>query len=366
MSDSVALLEGDRSRHKCLEPKVLCPLLVSIGLLSLTTAVCIGYFSDNYGDSLPIRIMALNTWGMPELFGAKDKDLRMKAIGRMLAKQEYDLYLFEELWLRPDHNTILQHLPHGYHMTSYDSMTQKECPYDVFTPGLCCDGAATPSGCSGLAIASRFPFTQTSFTIYNKHGPIADGEKLARKGFGRVRIAPKENVTIDVFVTHTCANDEVLDKTAREHQVAQLLESVQASSADFALLGGDFNSDPRASNEATYAHLKKTMASSMEDFFKHITDWLVPKKASYGNPRNSYSNMYAPVLYDYIWHRTKPGNLIVTNMFDLPFLTTTKTMLTQHEDSSVSKKSGATSKKQVSLSDHEAVSASLYLFKKKY
>ena len=31
MSDSVALLEGDRSRHKCLEPKVLCPLLVSIG-----------------------------------------------------------------------------------------------------------------------------------------------------------------------------------------------------------------------------------------------------------------------------------------------------------------------------------------------
>lgn len=365
MSDSVALLEEERPRHKCLQPKVLCPLLVSIGLLSLTTAVCIGYFSDNFGAAVPLRILALNTWGMPELFGAKDKELRMKAIGQMLAKKEYDIYLFEELWLRPDHNTILQHLPDGYHMTSYDSMTQKECPYDVFTPGLCCDGAATPSGCSGLAIASRFPFIESSFTVYNEHGPMADGEKLARKGFGRVRIAPKENLTIDVFVTHTCASDAVADKTAREHQVAQLLASVKASSADFTLLGGDFNSDPRAPNETTYTSLKKSLSSSMEDFFKHIRDWLVPKKASYGNPRNSYSNMYAPVLYDYIWHRAQPGNLIVTNMFDLPFLTTVKTKLSQHEDSS-SSKTGSTSTTHVSLSDHEPVSASLYLFKKKY
>ena len=38
-------------------------------------------------------------------------------------------------------------------------MTQKECPYDVFTPGLCCDGAATPSGCSGWDIFAFLPFS---------------------------------------------------------------------------------------------------------------------------------------------------------------------------------------------------------------
>ncbi len=32
--------------------------------------------------------------------------------------------------------------------------------------------------------------------------------------------------------------------------------------------------------------------SSMEEFFKHIPDWLTPSRASYGNPRNTYSNNY--------------------------------------------------------------------------
>ena len=53
----------------------------------------------------------------------------------------------------------------------------------------------------------------------------------------------------------------------------------------------------------------------MEDFFKIITDWLIPKRATYANPRNTYSGAngsiyppgsgsnYPPVLYDYIWHK---------------------------------------------------------------
>ena len=53
----------------------------------------------------------------------------------------------------------------------------------------------------------------------------------------------------------------------------------------------------------------------MEDFFKIITDWLIPKRATYANPRNTYSgangsiyppgnsSKYPPVLYDYIWHK---------------------------------------------------------------
>ena len=43
--------------------------------------------------------------------------------------------------------------------------------------------------------------------------------------------------------------------------------------------------------------------SSIEEFFLDIESWLAPDRATYGNPRNSYSNMYSPVLYDYVWHK---------------------------------------------------------------
>ena len=61
--------------------------------------------------------MALNTWGMPATFGAEDKEIRMEAIGRLIQDQEYDVYLMEELWMKPDHATIQKMLPEGFHMT---------------------------------------------------------------------------------------------------------------------------------------------------------------------------------------------------------------------------------------------------------
>lgn len=137
MSDSVALLEGDMLLAKCLE------------LQSALSFACLGLYLDNcrlhgilqwqlwagttpflvtlqglsFQDSSPSALWHIQHLGMPELFGAKDKDLRMKAIGRMLAKQEYDFYLFEELWLRPDHNTILISTPRIPHdqLWQYDT-----------------------------------------------------------------------------------------------------------------------------------------------------------------------------------------------------------------------------------------------------
>ncbi len=35
---------------------------------------------------------------------------------------------------------------------------------------------------SGLAVASRYPMNEIEFTMYTVHGPLNDGEKLARKG----------------------------------------------------------------------------------------------------------------------------------------------------------------------------------------
>ena len=57
--------------------------------------------------------MSLNTWGMPRTFGSEDKSLRMEAIGNHIKKGEYDVYLLEELWMRPDHNVIKSLIPEG-------------------------------------------------------------------------------------------------------------------------------------------------------------------------------------------------------------------------------------------------------------
>jgi hypothetical protein len=71
-----------------------------------------------------------------------------------------------------------------------------------------------------------------------------------------VRIEPQENLTVDVFLTHTCANDE--NSWCRDAQIRQLVTAVGKSAADFVILGGDFNLDPRA-NETGYHTLKEEL-----------------------------------------------------------------------------------------------------------
>lgn len=114
--------------------------------------------------------MSLNTWGMPHSLGSEDKELRMAAIGRYINKSEHDVYLLEELWMRPDYATIARHVPEGWFITDYSAMTNGGC-----------DGVAAPDGCSGLAVVSRFPFievsqeaitvsdTQTSITLMSRN-----------------------------------------------------------------------------------------------------------------------------------------------------------------------------------------------------
>ena len=68
----------------------------------------------------------------------------MEAIGKELSKAHHDLYLFSELWMQPDHETIAAHVPKGYTMTGFRQLALSDC-----------DGRATPLFCSGLAIVSR-------------------------------------------------------------------------------------------------------------------------------------------------------------------------------------------------------------------
>ena len=73
----------------------------------------------------------------------------MEKIGHLLGRGDYDLVLLEELWMRPDHETIKAALGPGLHMTEYDDLNK-------------CQGTIWPWGCSGLAIISRYKIIATT------------------------------------------------------------------------------------------------------------------------------------------------------------------------------------------------------------
>jgi len=243
----------------------------------------------------------------------------------------------EELWMRKDYKRIKNHIPDGWFITGYDEMTNGKC-----------DGFAAPDGCSGLALVSKYPFIEKSFVGYDDTGSIehiTDGEYLAHKGFGKVRIEPKPGYIVDVFWTHTCASD--YNDYYRQRQVKQLMRNVLKSDADFVVLGGDFNSDPIVNEkETTLKVIEDFMVNAIEEYFKEREKWLVPEEATYGNIKNSYSYEYGPRHYDYIFHRVNGDQKMKTKYFGVPILQFNKDP--QHI---------------VSFSDHQAITAELMLFK---
>ena len=52
-----------------------------------------------------------------------------------------------------------------------------------------------------------------------------------------------------------------------------------------------------------YYIIQQFMHNACEELFRQLKEWLLPKFATYGNQRNSFSYMYDPVTYDYIFHR---------------------------------------------------------------
>ncbi len=239
-SSSCAAVNAARRHPRCLF-FLLALFLIAVGH---AVAVYFIYFRCNaYNGCTSVRVMTLNTWGMPAVFGSEYKEPRMAAIADELSKGHYDVYLFEELWMQADHSTVAAKLPKGYHMTAFRDLALSTC-----------DGRVMPTACSGLAIASRFPFEEKEFNSYTYHGdPVkaaVDGEWLARKGVGRVRIRPMENVTLDVFVTHTAADPDphvhnYTNEYYRVHQVRELMDTyISNATGDVVLLGGDFNAGP--------------------------------------------------------------------------------------------------------------------------
>jgi len=302
--------------------------------------------NDFVGQCVRVKVLALNTWGMPALFGSQYKTERMLAIRDMLAKGEHDLYLFEELWMEGDHNTVASGTPGGFTFTGFRQLALPTC-----------DGRVAPTFCSGLAIASRYPIEEVEFNSYTWHGDAAkafiDGEYLAKKGVGRVRIKLFDDVSVDVFVTHTAADPDQRyhdynNSYYRDRQVKELMEKyVNKSRADVVLLGGDFNAGPDFDKGLPYKEITDYMKNCVEEIFYKLKQWLAPRYSTYANPANTFSfGITPPVIYDYIFYRSNRNDVQVwTNWFDVPFL---KFPLDKQN-------------KTISYSDHEAVMSTIHV-----
>jgi len=328
-----------RHKKKCRFGGVLGLLLILAGIALAT------YFIYFHGRT-KLHVFEFNVWGMPGgMGGCKYKAERMKALADLIKSRKpyFDLFLLAELWMQADHELLAKAAKSvGLHMTGFRQLASGAC-----------DGRVLITECSGLAIISAYPFKDIEFHEYTWKGKIWDGEALAGKGIGRVRIEPKPNTTVDVFVTHTIADGTTMynETWYRIKQAEELVESyLKKSTADAIILGGDFNAPPILKEGEPYFIIQKFMQNACEELFRQLKEWLAPKFATYGNQRNSFSSNYDPVTYDYIFHRSmNPMTQVWANWFELPFLQTNITE-TQKEVF-------------ITLSDHEPVISTIYVKK---
>ena len=357
------------SKHK----KMLICLLILLIIVGNILAIYFIYFYNN----VRLKVLAYNVWGMPAgIGGCQDKEARIAALAQGIKNQavganqeDFDVVLFEELWMQADHDTIAANLPEGFHMTGYRQLASAWC-----------DGRVLITSCSGLAIVSRYPFQEVEFNMYTYRGSIWDGEGLAGKGVGRVRIEPMPNLTVDIFITHTIADSGITmynNTWVRINQVEELMSTyIEKSDADAVILGGDFNSAPTNNPGEPFQIIKsRGMVNSVQEIFYKLDEWLHPKFATYANIRNTFSYMYTPVVYDYIFHRSNSKHTLCwTNWFDSP-LFTTRILLSEHANISKVVETNDTSPALtadlemegkeivISLSDHEPVISTIYIKK---
>jgi len=328
-SDRTQLLQDDvetRGRSCCTHKRLLC-FFIALLLIIAGHVIAIYYIHlrcTPENNCVPLKVMSLNTWGMPEKLGSEFKTQRMEAIGKEIQKGEFDIYLLEELWMQADHETIA-----NFSRSANFSITG----FRQLAPAAC-DGRVLPTYCSGLAIVSRFPFKEVEFNAYTYRGDPAkmfvDGEWFSRKGAGRVQIEPLPNVTVDVFATHTCADPDAWhgynNSYYRKKQVRELMDKwISKSKADVVLLGGDFNAGPVEEDGSPFETVRKEMQNEIEEVLYKLRRWLQPEYTTYGNPDNTFSGQkYDPIMYDYIFRRTNsPEKVSVwTSLFKLPMFKT--------------------------------------------
>ena len=259
----------------------------------------------------------------------------------MLTYVGFDIMALQELWMEADHNKIGAAVPEGYHITGFRQLAS-----------INCDGQVAIAWCSGLTIISRFKFKEVEFHMYTYRGDVfKDLEWFAGKGVGRVRIAPREDIEIDVFNTHTIAHSKTTNNNWRRvEQVEELMEKyVSRSTAQSVILTGDFNTAPIREPGEPYQIIRDKMTDCAEEVYFKQDEWLSRAYYTYGNDHNTYTRgALDAVTLDYMFHKTNSNRTAVwTNTFKLPHFKTTIFRPGKKEE--------------ISFSDHEALETTIYM-----
>ncbi|XP_030586150.1 sphingomyelin phosphodiesterase 2 [Archocentrus centrarchus] len=180
-------------------------------------------------ESISVRVFSLNCWGIRYL--SKYCPERYAMIGEMLAKEEYDIVLLQEVWSEKDYLYLKKKLaschPHSHYFKS---------------------GVIG----SGLAIFSKHRIHDTFLYRYSLNGypyMAHHGDWFGGKAVG-MAVLNLGSLTVNVYVTHLHAEYCREKDSYLPHRIVQAWELQQfirhtSAGADVVIVGGDLNMHPQ-------------------------------------------------------------------------------------------------------------------------
>uniref|UniRef100_A0A182J841 sphingomyelin phosphodiesterase n=1 Tax=Anopheles atroparvus TaxID=41427 RepID=A0A182J841_ANOAO len=178
--------------------------------------------------AMELSILTLNIWGIP--YVSKDREIRVKAIGDVLASGNYDVVSLQEVWSESDYQYLRQRVENVLPFCHY------------FYSGVVG---------SGLAILSRYPIVAAFFHAWSVNGyihRIQHGDWFGGKGVGMAKISVNDQL-VHVYVAHLHAeynrqcDDYMAHRVIQAHDTAQFIESTRGQSV-LQILAGDLNTEP--------------------------------------------------------------------------------------------------------------------------
>ena len=230
---------------------------------------------------------------------------RAEAVGRELAKKDYDMVLFQEVFTNAVRTTLLYHIGRGY------EDRYQRAPFARMN--------------SGLFNLSKFKITKTSFMPFYSCRGIQCGSK---KGILYMQVRLPQGELVDVFNLHTQAYTESSDiRVSQLEQLRKFIELRNDGSIPVVLLG-DFNVD---GNGPEYGVFQKYLYD-----FKDVWNEAAPNQPGFTwDPFNNYwaqeavednlGESIVPERLDYIWirdgkkHRWKIKDVKVVFDQELPW-----------------------------------------------
>lgn len=168
-----------------------------------------------------VQVLTYNVAGLPEGLSASRPVSNLPVIGARLNR--YDLSLIQEDY-------------------AYPALLRQRLTLPFVSPGFV-PGDARHFG-DGLSQFGKLPLEAPRRTPWRVCNGIVDSyfDCWTPKGIAMTRAELGPGVSVDVYNVHLDAGGSAEDRAARASQLAQLIETVRASSGQrAAIIGGDFN-----------------------------------------------------------------------------------------------------------------------------